>query len=356
MKRSAVILFLLMLSCFAMGAEEVSEPVNVPKEHAKDVDALAKYIKENCRDTRHMLWSLQNWLSENVMYDLSVTDVQTKYNATDLANWTLRNRKGVCANYSSLFSEVSNRMGIPMFIIEGYTPKDNIVGEGGHAWCACIIDSVPYMFDPTWCSGYFEPGNPRAYHPRLESRFFMVSPDSLKESHIPYDPLMRLGAGVSSDQTSGDTMNPPAVDGTGWLDSLTAYFRLDSLEQKKALYERLVRNGDGNKLAVRYTENVKHYIDACTLEEQQRRCERIIYQISDLHNRIVDLNFVSPGAERSMQNKIGELKAELNDILSRTNSVTTPVLAKPARQISSYVQNLIRKVDKCGTMLKKKKK
>lgn len=356
MKRSAVLLFLLMLSCFAMGAEEASEPVNVPKEHAKDVDALAAYIKENCRDTRQMLWSLQNWLSENVMYDLSVTDVQTKYNTEDLANWTLRNRKGVCANYSSLFSEVSNRMGIPMFIIEGYTPKDNIVGEGGHAWCACIIDSVPYMFDPTWCSGYFEPGNPRAYHQRLENKFFMVSPDSLKESHIPYDPLMRLGAGVSSDQTSGDTMNPPAVDGMGWLDSLTAYFRLDSLEQKKALYERLVRNGDGNKLAVKYKENVKHYIDAYTLEEQQHRCERIIYQISDLHNRIVDLNFVSPGAERSMQNKIEEIRAELNDAMSRTKTVTTPVLAKPTKEIRAYIQDFLRKVDKCESMLKKKKR
>ena len=345
-----------MLSCFAMRAEEVSEPVNVPKEHAKDIDALAKYIKENCRDTRQMLWTLQNWLSENVMYDLSVTDVQSKYNATELAIWTLRNRKGVCANYSSLFSEVSNRMGIPMFIIEGYTPKDNIVGEGGHAWCACIIDSVPYMFDPTWDSGYVDPDNVRNYHKRLSSRFFMVSPDSLRNSHVPYDPLMRLGAKASSDQKVGDTMNPPAVEDAGWLDSLRVFFLLDTLEQKKALYDRIIRYGDKNKLAVAYAANVKHYIDAHTLDEQQNKCERIIYQISDLHNRIVDLNFVSPGAERSMQHKIGELRTELNDAVARTNSVTTSALAKPAKEIRSYLQDLLRKVDKCETLLKKKKK
>ena len=89
MKRSAVLLFLLMLSCFAMGAEEVRKPVNVPKEYSKDIDALAKYIKENCRDTRQMLWSLQNWLSENVMYDLSVTNVQSKYNDAELASQLL---------------------------------------------------------------------------------------------------------------------------------------------------------------------------------------------------------------------------------------------------------------------------
>ena len=355
MKRSAIILFLLTLSCLAMRAEEVSEAINVPEEYSKDIDALASYIKENSRDTRQMLWSLQNWLSENVVYDLSVTDVQSKYDTEGLANWTLRNKKGVCANFSSLFSEVSNRMGIPMFIIDGYTLNNKVRGlDGGHAWCACIIDSVPYLFDPTWGSGYVDPDNPRNYHKRLDPQFFMVSPDSLRNSHVPYDPLMRLGAKGTSDQ--GDTMNPPAVDDAGWLDSLRAYFLLDTLERQRALYDRIIRNGDKNKHAVAFATNVKHSIDAYTLEEQQHRCEQIIYQISDLHNRIVDLNFVSPGAERSMQKKIGELKAELNDILSRTNSVTTPVLAKPARQISSYVQDLIRKVDKCETMLKKKKK
>ncbi len=356
MRKSAIILFLLSLSCFALKAEEVGEPVIVPKEYSKDVDALATYIKENCHDTRQMLWTLQNWLSENVMYDLSVTDVQTKYNTADLAGWTLRNRKGVCTNYASVFSEVSNRMGIPMFIIEGYTPNDNIVGEGSHAWCACVIDSVPYMFDPTWCSGYFEPGNSRAYHQRLESKFFMVSPDSLRNSHVPYDPLMRLGAKGASDQTTWDTMNPPAVEDASWLDSLTAYFQMDSLEQKKVLYDRLIRNGDGNKLAVRYKMNVKHFIDAYTLEAQQRRCERIIYQISDLHNRIVDLNFVSPGAERSMQNKIEEIRAELNDAMSQTKTVTTTVLAKPTKEIRAYILDFLKKVDKCEAMLKKKRK
>ena len=70
----------------------------------------------------------------------------------------------------------------------------------------------------------------------------------------------------------------------------------------------------------------------------------------------MDLNFVSPGAERSMQKKIGELKAELNDILSRTNSVTTPVLAKPTKEIRAYIQDFLRKVDKCESMLKKKKR
>lgn len=357
MKKSAIILFLLTLSCFALRAEESSEPVIVPKEYTKDIDALASYIKENSRDTRQMLWSLQNWLSENVVYDISTSDVQSKYDTEGLANWTLRNKRGVCANFSSLFSEVSNRMGIPMFIIEGYTLNDKIRGvNGGHAWCACVIDSVPYLFDPTWDSGYVDPDNVRNYHKRLSSKFFMVSPDSLKNSHVPYDPLMRLGAKVSSDQTTGDTMNPPAVEDAGWLDSLRVFFLLDTLEQKKALYDRIIRYGDKNKLAVAYAANVKHYIDAHTLDEQQNKCERIIYQISDLHNRIVDLNFVSPGAERSMQKKIEELRAELNDAVARTNSVTTSALAKPAKEIRSYLQDLLRKVDKCETLLKKKKK
>lgn len=357
MKKSAILLFLLMLSCFAMRAEEFGEPVSVPKESSRDVDALATYIKENCRDTRQMLWSLQNWLSENVVYDLSTSDVQTKYKMTGLANWTLRNRRGVCANFSSVFCEVSNRMGIPMFTIEGYTPNINIKGlSGGHMWCACVIDSVPYLFDPTWGSGSVNAEDPRDYRKHLEPKYFMVSPDSLKESHVPFDPLMRLGAKGSPDQTNGDTMNPPAEENVSWLDSLTAYFLLDSLEQKKALYDRIVRNGDKNRLAVAYAANVKHAIDAYTLEAQQNKYERIIYQISDLHNRIVDLNFVSPGAERSMQNKIVELRTELNDAVAQTNSVTTSALAKPAREIRTYLQDLLRKVDKCESMLKKKKR
>lgn len=356
MKRSAVLLFLLMLSCFAMGAEEVSEPVNIPDEYSGDVDAMAAYIKRNCKDTRQMLWTLQNWLSENVVYDFSALDAQSKFQDEDLANWTLRNRKGVCANYASLFSEVSNRMGIPMFVIRGYDSKNNFKRiSGAHAWCACIIDSVPYMFDPTWSSGYVNE-DASEYYKRLDSKYFMASPDSFKERHIPYDPLMRLGAKVSSDQTSGDTINLPTMNEMGWLDSLTAYFQLDPIELKKAIYDRMIRNGDKNKYAVEYAAYVKSFIDNHTLEEQQDRCRRMIDQISNLQNHLEELNFVSPGADRSMHRAIEEFRSELDDALSQTETVTTPDLSKFLKDVRQNIQMLNKRVDKCESMLKKKKR
>lgn len=329
---------------FAVSGGEKLDFVEVPDNYTKSIKTFSSYIDQHCSDTRQKLWTLQAWLSENVVYDFSVSNIQTQYDAYDLSLWTLKNKKGVCANFANLFSSVSNEMGIPMFVVEGYvnvdeTEKFKRLPSLSHAWCACVIDSVPYLFDPTWCSGAYVDSD--HYEKNLNERFFMVSPDSLINSHVPYDPLFRF--------QTGDV---------NWLDSLSAYFRLDSISRMEAAYDRIVRYGDKNKYAVEYASKLKHNIDVVMLESLWSRCERLVYQISDLHNSLVDLTFVSPGVERSLQNKINMFRNELDDALEQLKGVDSADKdnSKIARETRSYILSLIKRTEKCDAMLKKKKR
>lgn len=93
-------------------------------------------------------------------------------------------------------------------------------------------------------------------------------------------------------------------------------------------------------------------------EVQKNRCLSLSYRISNIHNRLVDLNFINPSIERSLQDSINHLDSELDDakiqfekIEAKDRLMKTSIKNAKAN-ISYYKKNL----KKCESLLQKKKK
>ena len=86
--------------------------------------------------------SLAIWVNKNLRYDLA-------YGGKNMdALWVLRNRKGVCAEYSTLFIAFARSLGIPARYVHVYAFGEN--GWESHAIAEAYINGEWYPVDPLW--------------------------------------------------------------------------------------------------------------------------------------------------------------------------------------------------------------
>lgn len=98
----------------------------------------------------------RNWVFENIEYDLYWASNETIPQGSEMANWTLAHRKGICSHKASLFIVVARLQGIPARIATGFAggyPSENatyIFPMFGHAWAEVYIPPYGWIpVDPT---------------------------------------------------------------------------------------------------------------------------------------------------------------------------------------------------------------
>ncbi|TQI70656.1 transglutaminase-like putative cysteine protease [Gramella sp. Hel_I_59] len=92
------------------------------------------------------LLNLNAWIKENFTFKTDVTGIDTDLN--DI----LKNKQGVCQDFTHLFIAISKQFGIPSRYISGYLHQGNgYFGDSQmHAWVECCLpDSGWIGFDPT---------------------------------------------------------------------------------------------------------------------------------------------------------------------------------------------------------------
>lgn len=165
------------------------QDVDIPKEHLTTTYDLANYIMEKYPSDTMRLWVLMDWISNNVRYDINLSSTQSNKSQKQLAEWTLKHKKGVCAHFEALFSFTAKHMGIESHTVKGYT-RENLhkrVGihwlrdfgtyydskypkwrktfipftikfsqgkndRNGHVWSVCKLGDNYHVFDPTWAA------------------------------------------------------------------------------------------------------------------------------------------------------------------------------------------------------------
>lgn len=165
------------------------QDVDIPKEHLNSTYDLANYIMANYQSDTMRLWVLMDWISNNVKYDINLSSTQSNKSQKQLAEWTLRYKKGVCAHFEALFAFTAKHMGIESHSVFGYT-RENLhkrVGihwlrqfgpfydrqypwwrkvffpvtvkfrqdkndRNGHIWSVCKLGGNYHVFDPTWAA------------------------------------------------------------------------------------------------------------------------------------------------------------------------------------------------------------
>jgi len=79
-------------------------------------------------------------------------------------------------------------------------------------------------------------------------------------------------------------------------------------------------------------------------------------QIRSTHNWLVDLNYMSPGVERKIKEKLDELNARLDKTLIQLDSITDKDVKAKIKPYKVTVKDCKQKISKCYGMLKKKSK
>ena len=100
---------------------------------------------------------IYTWITKNIAYDVKAF---LKGNSKiKSAQDIIKKKKGICVDYSLLFNEMCNQAGIEVSTVSGYSKGADYYKGGGfyradHCWNVIYVDTLWYLVDPTWGSGY----------------------------------------------------------------------------------------------------------------------------------------------------------------------------------------------------------
>lgn len=149
-----------------------------------------------------------DWITDNISYDIDknkqlkdgVNFYQEgeyksveKYRA-DLLEMVIKNKSGICYDYSILFDATAKKFGYESHIIKGITKrKGGEVNEDiSHTWNAVKVSGIWRLYDSTWGAGYVKDGT--EFIKKYNVKWYNISPETLRETHLPYDPMWQLSS------------------------------------------------------------------------------------------------------------------------------------------------------------------
>jgi hypothetical protein len=182
----------------------------------------------------------------------------------------LRRRKGVCENYAAILNDICLKSGLTSFVIDGYTKQNGSIDKTGHTWCAVFIDNSWLLCDPTWDEGG-------------TTKWFLVQPSTMIVTHMPSDPMWQLlNYPVSHKQFyTGNIYTDKKQLFFNYADSITAYFKLDSLQKLRSTAFRIEQSGLSNTLVKNRLDVTKMNIE---IMRQNKDVELYNESVAGLNN------------------------------------------------------------------------
>jgi hypothetical protein len=171
-----------------------------------DTDAFAARVNADFKREDEKARAIFTWIAKNVKYDLAAYGVnerpvaysfktqeeklakQKKFKE-DLAQKTLKSKKGVCQGYATLFMVVAEKAGLEAEIVSG-TSKSHSAhigaapGASDHAWNAVNIDREWKLLDATWAAGTVTGEKPK-FGFKFNDKYFFTNPDVFFLNHFP---------------------------------------------------------------------------------------------------------------------------------------------------------------------------
>ncbi|NPV90952.1 MAG: transglutaminase domain-containing protein [Firmicutes bacterium] len=131
-----------------------TDPSGYVDSQNPEVAALAKSIAKPEYSQMEKLTAIHDWVAGNIEYD--VVAYQNGENKLTLASETIKNRKGMCRDYSFAVAALARASGLPTRIVYGEGVNPNGAAEK-HAWNEVMIDGRWVSVDTTWDAGYVGP-------------------------------------------------------------------------------------------------------------------------------------------------------------------------------------------------------
>ena len=96
----------------------------IPNSSTYSTKGIANYINSNFRTDNDKIRAIFYWTASNISYDMDnrFTSNSRETSENKIKN-ILKSRKGVCSDYTEIFNDLANKVGIKTVIISGYTKQ-----------------------------------------------------------------------------------------------------------------------------------------------------------------------------------------------------------------------------------------
>jgi hypothetical protein len=207
MKLLLTICLLSTTACLFAQKREASNATNNIDE--SDPAQLSQQLIARCVTEKEKVTAIFNWITENIAYYRphpvrarlrnTTTEDINDYPADLLAlpplteriaSKVIRDRRAVCEGYARLFKSLCDHAGIRSQIITGYARTKwegpHAAFKSNHTWNSVCIDSVWFLLDVTWASGYISRGTGEFIR-HYDDYYFLTKPEDFITHHYPDD-------------------------------------------------------------------------------------------------------------------------------------------------------------------------
>lgn len=220
----------------------------MPATYAQSMETVSNYIKDNFVTEPERIRAVFYWTAKTISYDVdNMFEVKFEEKLQDRTERAFENKKGVCFDYANIFSQLANAVGIKSVVISGYTKWNKIkIDNLSHAWNGARIDNKWYLFDPTWGSGYVLNG---VFTRRLDDKNFMVDPEIMINTHMPFDYLWQFRSYPISNQEfmEGVYLGDDQKQKFDYAKELERFESLPKLERLYEVAQRIEKGGMKNQ-------------------------------------------------------------------------------------------------------------
>jgi len=159
-----------------------------------NIDDLARYLIKPASNDFEKIRALFRWVTQNINYDMEKFSNQILQRRSEVE--TLKEKLGVCDEYSNLLAALGKAAGLEMAVIYGYskgygyTIGDRITSGPNHAWNAVKINWKWYLIDATWGAGYID--EQKGFMKKFQEYYFLTPPEKFIYDHFPDDERWQL--------------------------------------------------------------------------------------------------------------------------------------------------------------------
>lgn len=318
----------------------------------KTADQIAAYINSNFATNKDKSRAIFIWVASNIQYDIdNMFAINFYEKKEEKITKPLRTRKGICENYASLFTDICNKSGIKSFVIEGYTKQNGFTDYIPHAWSAALIDSIWFLFDPTWGSGYVSGGK---FFKKINNEYYKASPTTLIKSHIPFDYLWQFVNYPVTNQEfyEGKTQQNKTKQFFNFKDTIQVYENQSHIDQLISAAYRVEKNGVKNSLVF---DRLQHLKLAIENDRQTRTIDLYNSAVVDYNDGINGLNdfinyrnkqFTPKKTDPDIQTMIDVADNKLKETKNKLGQISNPNV-----NTANLIRQLIKSIDDASAQI-----
>lgn len=292
----------------------------IPMQSTTSTKDIAFYIAQNFTSPEDQIRAAFYWTASNISYDVeNMFNIPKNLTTKEKIDIALSSHKGVCMHYSEVFASITNQLGFPTVLVEGYTKNKGKVDTVSHVWCATKVNDKWSLYDPTWGSGYV---NDQKYYKKLNNFYFKTDPKELILNHMPFDYVWQLlEYPINNQEFYEDKIT--SVNTAVAFDfntEISTFLLLEKKEKCSALLNRIKKGGIINNLITERFELLEKEIEAYNQKEKGE----VFMTIAENMNRT---------------------SKEFNDFIKFRNNRFIPTVSDV--ELKNKTQNLLLQIDKC---------